>query len=216
MFVTIDIIKSFVNFGQFPLKLYLSRSFQTKLCIIVSSLDSGILWIHLDMFGGVQVVTCSHCGRENPEDEVLCMQCSMPLKSENGSTRLLDGAGNITNQPRWGTARLGDERKLLLHVRNHDEPVIVGVTDTLILGRYDTDTGDTPEVDLTDYEALDLGVSRRHAAILVEDEALKVMDLGSANATYLNGQRLIARQARILRDGDEIRLGRLVMRVNFA
>ncbi|MBN2303205.1 MAG: FHA domain-containing protein [Anaerolineae bacterium] len=142
----------------------------------------------------------------------------MPLKSDQstaGATRLLDGAADVTNQPRWGTARLGDERKLLLHVRGHDKPLIVGVTDTLILGRYDTDTGDVPEVDLTDYGAQDLGVSRRHTAILVEDEALKVMDLGSANATYLNGQKLIARQARILRDGDELRLGRLIIRVNF-
>jgi pSer/pThr/pTyr-binding forkhead associated (FHA) protein len=86
----------------------------------------------------------------------------------------------------------------------------------MVLGRYDTDTGETPEIDLEEYDAQDLGVSRRHAAILIEDDAVKIMDLGSANATYINGQKLIARQARILRDGDELRLGRMVIRINFA
>jgi predicted component of type VI protein secretion system len=117
--------------------------------------------------------------------------------------------------PRWGTARLGTERKLLLHIRGHDTPLLVELIESMILGRYDTDTGETPEIDLEEYDAQDLGVSRRHAAILIEDDAVKIMDLGSANATYINGQKLIARQARILRDGDELRLGRMVIRVNF-
>ena len=38
---------------------------------------------------------------------------------------------------------------------------------------------------------------------------------GSHNGTYLNGQRLIAHQPRVLRDGDDIRLGFLVLRVKF-
>ena len=41
------------------------------------------------------------------------------------------------------------------------------------------------------------------------------MDLGSANATYLNGQKLIPFQARILRDGDELKLGNCGVRVGF-
>ena len=39
---------------------------------------------------------------------------------------------------------------------------------------------------------------------------------GSANSTYLNGQRLLPSEPRILRDNDELRLGRLVIRVTFA
>ncbi len=129
---------------------------------------------------------------------------------------MLDTKREMSTQARWGTARLGAERKLLLHVRGHDKPLIVSVSEQLVLGRYDTENDISPEVDLSDYGAQDMGVSRRHAAILVEDEALKVMDLDSANATYMNGQKLIAHQARILRDGDELRLGNMVIRVNFA
>ncbi|HVO68729.1 MAG TPA: FHA domain-containing protein [Aggregatilineaceae bacterium] len=117
--------------------------------------------------------------------------------------------------PRWGTARLGTERKLLLHIRGHDTPLLIELIESMILGRYDTDTGETPDIDLEEYGAQDMGVSRRHAAVLIEDDAVKIMDLSSANATYINGQKLIPRQARILRDGDELRLGRMVIRVNF-
>lgn len=165
------------------------------------------------------MIKCPHCDGENPDSEVLCIRCGLPLRpgsGKEGSTRLLENEQAVTNQPRWGTARLGAERKLLLHIRGHDKPLVVNVADELVLGRVDVDTGEVPQVDLTDYGALDMGVSRRHAAILIEDESLKVMDLDSANATYMNGQKLIARQARILRDGDELRLGHLIIRVDFA
>jgi hypothetical protein len=163
------------------------------------------------------VVQCPNCGYENPDHEILCIRCGLPLEiTRDGTTRRLESAADAANFPRWGTARLGKERKLLLHIRGHDKPLVVHISDTLILGRRDADTGDAPEIDLADYGAQELGVSRRHAAILVEDDALKVMDLGSANSTFMNGQKLIAHQARILRDGDELRLARLVVRINFA
>jgi hypothetical protein len=168
------------------------------------------------------VVKCAKCGYENPAGELICVQCDsllVPHQENNtpeGATRHLDDAGEIANFPRWGTARLGGEQKLLLHIRGYDQPLVVSLSEEIILGRYDTTTGEIPDVDLNDYGAEENGVSRRHAAIIVEDDVLKVLDLGSANATYINGQKLIVHQARILRDGDELRLGHLVIRVNFA
>lgn len=165
------------------------------------------------------MIECPYCGFANPADEPTCLQCGQVLQvnlSPTNATRRLDAAVESVNFPHWGTARLGKERKLVLHVRDHQSPLIVNLTDQLTLGRFDPDTGEHPDVNLEDYDAQEKGVSRRHAAILVEDEALKVMDLGSANATFLNGQKLIAHQARILRDGDELRLARMIIRVHFA
>ena len=65
------------------------------------------------------------------------------------------------------------------------------------------------------FDGEDVGTVRDNASP-VDVDALKVIDLGSANATFINGQKLIAHQARILRDGDELRLGHLVIRVHFA
>jgi hypothetical protein len=168
-----------------------------------------------------------HCDHENPENEILCVHCGLPIGRnltedlttsavKNGVTRTLDENAQLSAFPRWGTARLGMERKLLFHVRSYDQPLVVNLTEKLVIGRFDTETGEVPDVNLEEFDAQKMGVSRRHAAILVEDDGLKVMDLGSANSTYINGQKLFAHQTRILRDGDELRLGNLVIRINFA
>ncbi len=84
-----------------------------------------------------------------------------------------------------------------------------------MIGRYDSQRGEVPEVDLAPFNAIDLGVSRQHARLTVHEDSLYITDLGSANATYLNGLRLTPHQPRILRDSDEIRLGRLKLQVTF-
>jgi pSer/pThr/pTyr-binding forkhead associated (FHA) protein len=85
----------------------------------------------------------------------------------------------------------------------------------IILGRKDPDTGDMPTIDLTTSQGLSKGVSRRHATIVRRDGALHIVDNNSANGTFLNGQRLVSGQPRILRDGDDVRLGHLILRVTF-
>ncbi|HEY1959959.1 MAG TPA: GGDEF domain-containing protein [Polyangiaceae bacterium] len=50
----------------------------------------------------------------------------------------------------------------------------------------------------------DDGISRRHARVIVENNAVRIEDLGSSNGTLVNGQ-LIQNQG--LRDGDKIQLG---------
>ena len=57
----------------------------------------------------------------------------------------------------------------------------------------------------------DDGVSRRHALLRVRDGAWRVLDLDSTNGTWLNGSR-VSRSTRVA-DGDELRLGRLRLRV---
>jgi pSer/pThr/pTyr-binding forkhead associated (FHA) protein len=86
----------------------------------------------------------------------------------------------------------------------------------LTIGRVDPDTGEAPAVDLIDHKAVEKGVSRRHASIIRRDTgSLSLVDQESDNGTFLNGQRLVPNQPRILRDGDEIRLGHLILYVRF-
>jgi pSer/pThr/pTyr-binding forkhead associated (FHA) protein len=55
-------------------------------------------------------------------------------------------------------------------------------------------------------------ISRAHAAIGCDGEGFFVQDLGSTNGTLVNGQR---RERTPLASGDEIRIGRLHLRVRF-
>lgn len=52
----------------------------------------------------------------------------------------------------------------------------------------------------------DDGVSRHHARIRVDGDAIWLEDLSSRNGTYLNGRRI--ERATALRDGDKIQIGR--------
>ncbi|HEV8672408.1 MAG TPA: adenylate/guanylate cyclase domain-containing protein [Methylomirabilota bacterium] len=54
----------------------------------------------------------------------------------------------------------------------------------------------------------DYGVSRDHSRIEREGERWRLVDLGAANGTFLNGRRLPANNPEALTPGDEIRIGR--------
>ena len=54
----------------------------------------------------------------------------------------------------------------------------------------------------------DTEVSRRHAELRQDEEAYRIVDLGSANGTYVNGQ--LTDQG-LLHSGDRLQLGQTVM-----
>ncbi|MGQ9889006.1 MAG: FHA domain-containing protein [Aggregatilineales bacterium] len=85
----------------------------------------------------------------------------------------------------------------------------------IILGRRDPTTGATPDVDLTPYAGYRMGVSRKHASLKLAENQLNLWDLGSSNGTFLNGTRLSPHRPYPVRDGDEIRLGQMILRLFF-
>ncbi len=82
-----------------------------------------------------------------------------------------------------------------------------------MLGRAVEDV--QPDVDLTPFQAAELGVSRRHVKLTRQSATIMVQDLGSVNGTFLNGQKLLPYQPRVLRNEDELRLGHMTLRVSF-
>lgn len=161
--------------------------------------------------------TCSNCRGEVDDKVLICPYCGSLLQNPLEITRSLDDL-DLEEEiiARFGTAHFS-RTSLVLQVRGVSKAYIFDaetITE-LTLGRLDPDTGESPEVDLQDCGAVEKGVSRRHAAVVKRDDKLQLMDRGSPNGTYLNGQRLIANQPRVLRDGDEIRLGHLVLAVSF-
>ena len=59
-------------------------------------------------------------------------------------------------------------------------------------------------------------ISRMHCKIIRQGEQYAVVDLKSANGTYLNGIRLQANQATPIKNGDVIRLANSDFRVVIA
>lgn len=52
-------------------------------------------------------------------------------------------------------------------------------------------------------------VSRRHCVLVVRDNRLLIQDLKSRNGTYVNDVRLPTDRAKALKDGDQLRVGKL-------
>ncbi|NDJ77084.1 MAG: FHA domain-containing protein [Chloroflexi bacterium] len=89
------------------------------------------------------------------------------------------------------------------------------ITRYVILGHTPESAGLPLDVDLTPFGAPAQGVSRRHLMITYDHSLLQVKDLKSTNGTLLNGMPLVPFAARVLRDGDVLHLGRLLLRVEF-
>lgn len=88
-------------------------------------------------------------------------------------------------------------------------PIELAGSEGFILGRLDKKSSYSPDVDLSELNAMDKGVSRRHAALVYYEGKLHIVDLSSVNGTLLNGQRLMAETPYMLNAGDHLTLGQL-------
>jgi hypothetical protein len=88
---------------------------------------------------------------------------------------------------------------------------MAGGKDEYIIGREDPVSGSFPDIDLVPYGGEEGGVSRRHAKITARGGQFFIEDLNSVNYTYVNRQKLAVQSPHPIRDGDEIRLGRVVL-----
>ena len=102
---------------------------------------------------------------------------------------------------------------LQVSVKGAQTPMVVALQEEMVIGRRDPNGEVIPDLDLTTYGAYQLGVSRRHAIIRAVEKRLNLFDLGSRNGTYLNGYKLSPHQPAPLRDGDEIRVGKINMTI---
>ncbi|MBE9508467.1 MAG: FHA domain-containing protein [Chloroflexi bacterium] len=102
---------------------------------------------------------------------------------------------------------------LRLVVLSTDRQIQLPSTPEVQVGRLDAAHGIFPDLDLTSDGGLEGGVSRRHCKIHQRGSAFLVEDVGSANGTFLNGQRLTPYLPHVLKDEDDLQVGRIRLRV---
>lgn len=162
------------------------------------------------------MIACPYCQHENPDAQVFCEACGQNIwdyaAEETIIQKLPDNFQKMNIKSGFGTSTFEAENQVILHVREVPEPIFIQISKEVLLGRYDG----IPGVDLSGFGGLEKGVSRTHAALRRGDDMLFLVDLNSTNGTFLNDQPLSPNQPRVLRSGDQVRLGQLVMHVYFS
>lgn len=170
--------------------------------------------------------TCPNCNQQNRIGVVFCENCGASLIGDAplGTKHIGKMTEQLSEPPEMaapasastgGTDLFLQGTMLRLEIEGA-QPLVLRPKRETIFGRRDPATGTMPDVDLTPFAGYRMGVSRKHAAIRQnENNRLELWDLGSSNGTYLNGVKLVAHRPNRLHDGDEIRLGQMVMRLYF-
>jgi hypothetical protein len=161
-------------------------------------------------------VKCPRCGYECLRHDSRCPRCGESLAITLSTVaKEVDEARSTLLLALHRTDRLEEHTPVILQIFPSGQCVTQALQRPLTLGRQ-TAAGPEDVFDLTDYDAYQLGVSRRHCLLQREDTYLTVMDLGSANGTCLNGKKLPAYRSHRVANGDHLLLGRLHLLISFS
>lgn len=156
---------------------------------------------------------CPDCEFANPVGALLCARCSADLYDsllEKVATRHLTARDTASLEEQERVLSL---RPIVLYISQQHLPISLDRRADLVLGRNEGNV--RADVDLTLYEAQEKGVSRHHARLNGVGQPPTLMDLDSYNGTFVNGERLTPGRSYALKSGDEIRLGRLMLRLYY-
>ena len=168
------------------------------------------------------MIECPSCGRQHRPGTLFCSECGVylptggPLRTEPLPEEELPAS----RANPWATGAGEDQESqkpatLRIIMAESGRQVQLPVVSEVYLGRLDAAHGIFPDLDLTADGGLEGGVSRRHAKIHQKGNRFFIEDVGSANGTFLNGQRLTPYLPHPLQTGDELQLGKLELSVEF-
>ncbi len=175
--------------------------------------------------GLIDEIICSNCRHPNIKGSLFCENCGaqllqkpavqvpiiepfshppdLPLAEET------PGLGLEINQSIEAAVEFNPGR-LVIQAKNISIPIPTG-NQSVMIGREDPVSGIFPEIDLDPYGGHEAGVGRRHARLIIEQGQIFIEDLDSVNGTAVNKQKLEPRKPRAIRNGDELRFGKLLV-----
>jgi pSer/pThr/pTyr-binding forkhead associated (FHA) protein len=141
---------------------------------------------------------------------MYCDQCGEDLSAANASSASAQPAQDYqaTSAPVAPVVSAPAGTARLVIKEDGAEFPLAGKTEFLI-GREDPVSNIFPDIDLTNHNGEDFGVSRMHAKIYEQGGQYTLEDLNSTNSTYINRQKLAAKTPTPIKDGDELRFGKV-------
>jgi hypothetical protein len=163
---------------------------------------------------------CPVCKAKNELEAVVCGNCGAtlndPFMDPGAKTKTTDmQTVDLETIRGWpiDQAVLPDSG-IAVYIEGRSNPIYIDPEGEFVIGRK---VGTTSEglLDLSEAGGYHLGVSRRHVVIRRTEHGYEALDLGSANGTWLNDERLVPHQAYLLASGSHLRLGNMRLFVRY-
>jgi DNA-binding response OmpR family regulator len=136
---------------------------------------------------------------------------NLALARTNSATKNADGS-----QPTLEVAKVAGIPKQAIVLWIGDQQLVLPQTRSVVLGRVGRESTSTEvSVDLNDFHAYKLGVSRQHVRVEQKEGLVYITDLGSTNGTFLNNSMIASHTEQLVQNGDVIRLGQLEIHIEF-
>jgi hypothetical protein len=163
------------------------------------------------------MIICNNCLHKNPPGAIFCVECGAQLAATELATQSIRTdkvAASVGQDVPIATPKaIVDNAWGSLHLMESGQIMPLSDRNEYTLGRVSEGQPVVPDLDLSPYQAYAAGVSRMHALLKRDGKRVIVMDLGSANGTYVNGKRLTANVERMLSHGDVVALGKFKFQV---
>jgi pSer/pThr/pTyr-binding forkhead associated (FHA) protein len=153
-------------------------------------------------------VVCSQ-GHSNPDGSAFCDECGerldMAAAPSAGAAAPVAPAPTPVTPPAPAAAT-----SPRLIIQSDNAVVDLRGKSEALVGREDPVSNVYPDVDMTPHNGEEGGVSRIHAKILINGNQYMLEDQNSTNSTFVNRQKLAPKTPTPIKDGDELRFGRVV------
>jgi len=166
--------------------------------------------------------TCPNCSHKELVGVVFCSECGAQLIFGDNRDTLKVRITTGFNTVRGTVAHPGyappvtppyTDAPVILYLIDCNTYLEVKGAKEVIMGRVSEGQSMIPDIDLNPFQAFESGVSRIHAAIRVNEDAVLITDLGSVNGIRINGVKIEANIPQLVRDGDQVSLGKLKLLV---
>ncbi len=163
---------------------------------------------------------CPVCQSKNRPGTLFCSGCGvyLPTGGPLRTAQLPEDELPIMHANPWASSPSSEETDnpiipLRVKVVSSGRIITLPATIEVTVGRQDTEHGIHPNLDLTTDGGLEGGVSRLHCKIHQRASVYQIEDVGSANGTFLNSERLTPYLPQALRDGDKVQVGRVELEI---